>query len=128
MNKITVFGRLTRDPEMRTTQSGVEMCSMSVAVNRRKKQDGTQEADFFNVTAFGKQAELCGQYLAKGRQVLFTGRMESSRRDKDGQSITYWNLVLEEMDFVSDGNKSTVTPQATAKYTPAEIPDDDLPF
>ena len=146
MNKITICGRLTRDPETRTTSTGNQMVTMGVAVNRRRKPDGQQEADFFDVMAFGKQAELCAQYLQKGRQVLITGRMEASRYEKDGQKRTYWNLMLDEVEFIGSKNDSATPseygsyPQRNASSThnsaPAnyaheeftEVPDDDLPF
>ena len=121
MNKITICGRLTRDPEMRTTNAGGQMATLSIAVNRRKKPDGTQETDFFDALAFGKLAELCCQYLKKGRQVLFMGRMESSKYEKDGQKRTYWNLMLEEMEFLGspgDSGSSSDSTGAAATYAP----------
>ena len=140
MNKITICGRLVRDPEMRTTTTGGRVANLSVAVNRRKKPDGSQETDFFDVMAFGKLAELCSQYLNKGRQVLLTGRMEASRYEKDGQKRTYWNLMLEEMDFIgsrgdtglySDPPASAFPSGAAVNCVPSDFteePDDGLPF
>ena len=76
MNKLTIIGNLTRDPELRTTASGVNVCSFTVAVNRRNRRDdqnGQPEADFFRVTAWRQLADICSKYLAKGRKVCVVG-------------------------------------------------------
>ena len=72
MNKVYLIGNLTRDPEMRSTSAGIPVCNFSIAVNRRFKnaQTGQQETDFFNIVAWRQLAELCGRYLAKGRNCL----------------------------------------------------------
>ena len=77
MNKIFLIGNLTRDPELRATQSGVPVCTFTVAVNRRKQgaEAGQQEADFFRVTTWRQQAENCNRYLAKGRKVGVVGNL-----------------------------------------------------
>ena len=70
MNKVFLIGNLTRDPEMRSTQSGVPFCNFSIAVNRRFRnaQTGQQETDFLNIVAWRQLAELCGRYLTKGKK------------------------------------------------------------
>ena len=78
MNKLTIIGNLTRDPQLRTTQTGVNVCDFTVAVNRRQsaqqRQNGQQpEADFFRVTAWRELGENCSKYLAKGRKVAVVG-------------------------------------------------------
>lgn len=78
MNKVFLIGNLTKDPEMRSTQSGVAVCNFSIAVNRRfKNANGEQETDFLNVIAWRQLAELCGKYLAKGRKVAVTGSIQT---------------------------------------------------
>lgn len=70
MNKLTIIGNLTRDPESRTTPNGNNVCTFTVAVNRRRSQNSNQpEADFFRVSVFGVMGENCQRYLAKGRKV-----------------------------------------------------------
>ena len=76
MNKLTIIGNLTRDPELRTTANGVNVCDFTVAVNRRRRNDnqgGQPEADFFHVTAWRERGELCAKYLAKGKKVCIIG-------------------------------------------------------
>ena len=123
MNRIIIKGRLTRDPEMKTGGSGVEFCKFTVAVDRRngKKE---KEADFFDCTAFGKTGAAISQYMAKGREILVEGRMESSRSEKDGQKRTYWGLTVETFEFC--GNKGDSAP-VQAEPIPVEAPED-LPF
>lgn len=86
INRVVLVGRLTRDPELRQTTTGKDVCSFSIAVNKRfKPQDGSPDADFFNITAWGKTAEFVANYLNKGRLVAVDGRLQQSRfTDKDG--------------------------------------------
>ena len=101
MNKVVLVGRLVRDPELRTTGTGRSVCSFSLAVDRRFKQDGQPTADFFNIVAWGKQAELISQYLGKGRQIALSGRLQSrSYMAKDGSKRYVTEVVLEEFDFI----------------------------
>lgn len=86
LNRAMIIGNLTRDPEVRKTSTGQSVCSFSVATNRNwTGQDGTKQeaSDFHNVVAWGKLAEICGQYLTKGRKVYVDGRMQT--RDWEGQ-------------------------------------------
>lgn len=79
MNKLTIIGNLTRDPESRTTPNGNNVCTFTVAVNRRRSQNSNQpEADFFRVSVFGVVGENCQRYLAKGRKVAVVGRVSAS--------------------------------------------------
>ena len=129
MNKMIIMGRLTKDPELRTASTGMPVAAMTVAVDRRKKQDGTRETDFFSVKAFGRLAEICAENFQKGGQVLSTGRMESGSYEKDGQKRTYWEMILEEFDFLHS-RESALAPGMTANSAciPAAVPDEDLPF
>ena len=95
MNKVFLIGNLTRDPETRTTQGGTTVCSFTIAVNRRMKQDGQQETDFLNIVAWQKLGELCQKYLAKGRKCSVVGRIQtSSYLAKDGSKRTAWDDTL----------------------------------
>ncbi|MGL4282751.1 single-stranded DNA-binding protein [Eubacterium aggregans] len=101
MNKVMLVGRLARDPELRTTGTGKSVCSFSVAVDRRFKQEGQPTADFFTVTAWERQAEIINQYFGKGRQIALSGRLQSRSYDaKDGSKRYVTEVVLEEFDFI----------------------------
>ena len=106
VNKIIIVGNLGRDPEVRYSQSGMAICSFSVAVTERKK-DGEQWKDhteWFRVKSFGKQAENAGQYLQKGKQVYVEGRLEQSKyKDKEGQERTSVDVIANTIQFLGGG-------------------------
>jgi len=93
------MGRLARDPSVFTPPSGTTFARMTLAVDRRKKKDGTQEADFPSVVAWGKTAEFCEKYLAKGKKILVEGRIQTGSYEKDGQKIYTTDVVAENIEF-----------------------------
>jgi single-strand DNA-binding protein len=108
-NKVIIAGNLTRDPELRYTPSGMAIAKFGLAVNRRwKDQNGEQkeETTFVDVDAFGKQAELIGQYMKKGRPLLVEGRLRlDTWEDKQTQQKkSKLGVVLEGMTFLDSGN------------------------
>ena len=125
MNKVFLIGNLTRDPEMRSTQSGVAVCNFSIAVNRRfKNASGEQETDFLNVIAWRQLAELCGKYLAKGRKVAVTGSIQTRQYEaKDGSKRTAWDIVADEVEFLTTQNQQSSTQSAPGAYTTAASKD-----
>lgn len=140
MNKVILVGRLTKDPELRTTTSGKSVATFTVAIDRKFKQDGQPDADFFNIVAWGRQAEVISQYLGKGRQIALTGRLQTrSYNAQDGSKRYVTEVVLDEFDFI--GSKQNNEPQTPVKaqestqsfdlgdddfYLKAD--DDDVPF
>lgn len=137
MNKVYMIGNLTRDPELRSTQMGVSVCSFSIAVNRRfKGADGKNETDFFNVTAWRQLGELCQQYLAKGRKVAVVGSIQSrSYQAADGSKRIAFDIVADEVEFLSPAQGREEQSEYRAPV-PAEpntqgytvVEDEDLPF
>ena len=103
MNKVILMGRLTRDPEIRYSQSDSNMAiaKFSLAVDRRYKKQGDEViADFFNCTAFGKQGEFVEKYLKKGTKIVVTGRIQNDNyTNKDGQKVYSVQIIVEEMEF-----------------------------
>ncbi len=102
MNKVFLMGRLTRDPEVRYTQGERQtvVAKYSVAVDRRFKRDGDPDADFFNCTAFGKQAEFCEKYLHKGTKVVVEGRLQNDNyTNKDGNKVYSIQVITESIEF-----------------------------
>lgn len=107
MNRVILVGRFARDPELRTMNTGKSVASFPLAVDRRFKQEGQPTADFFNIVAWGKQAETICQYLGKGRQIALTGRLQSrSYEAQDGTKRYVTEVVLEEFDFIGSKNDS----------------------
>ena len=125
MNKVVLIGNLVRDPEVRATQSGISVCNFTVAVNRRfKKENGEQETDFLNVIAWRQLAELCGKYLAKGRKVAVTGSIQTRTYEaKDGSKRTAWDIVADEVEFLTTQNQQSSTQSAPGAYTTAASKD-----
>ena len=104
MNSVNLIGRLTRDPELRTTAGGTEVCGMRIAVDRQ-----AEGADYVDVTAFGKLAEVCQQYLEKGRQVGVAGRLHYSEWEADdGSKRSKHEVIAASVQFLgSKGVEST---------------------
>lgn len=128
MNNVVLKGRLTKDVEIRYTQ-GAEpkaYCMFSVAVNRMKKD----ECDFINCKAWGKTAELIGQYFKKGQEILLQGRIEVSTQDTDGVKKTFTNVVAERVEFCgSKGDNQASNADGSAGFTPTNYDEeDDMPF
>lgn len=108
MNKVILVGRLAQDPQLRTTNTGKSVCQFSVAVDRRFKTEGQPTADFFNIVAWGRQAEVISQYLGKGQQIALNGRLQSrSYVGNDGAKRYVTEVVLEEFDFIGSRNQSS---------------------
>ena len=104
MNKVILIGNLTKDPEMRQTTNGTNVCTLSLAVNRRFKDKTTGEtvADFFNVIVWRQLAEICGRYLAKGRKVCVVGELQNRSYDaKDGTKRYVTEIVAEDVEFLT---------------------------
>ena len=133
MNSINVLGRLTRDVEVRYSQSAnpVAIANFGLAVNRRFKKQGEQDADFINCTAFGKTAELIQQYVAKGEQLGITGRLAIDQYEKDGEKRTSTKVVVEAISFVSAPKQSGSSNQEQQGFVPINerlTEEEDLPF
>lgn len=126
MNRLTIIGNLTRDPETRTTQSGKTVCTFTVAVNRR---GGQQEADFFRVSAWNQLGETCQKYLAKGRKVAVIGSVSvSSYTTQNGENRASIEVFAHDVEFLSSKNEGqqNVAPASNHGYT--EVTDEDLPW
>ena len=106
MNKILLIGRLTKDPELRYTQSGTAVASFTLAVNRSfANQNGEREADFINCVAWQKAAEFVSQYFKKGQQMTLEGRLQvRSYDDNNGQRRWVTEVVTEKVEFVGSKN------------------------
>lgn len=103
LNRIVLIGRLTKDPELRHTQSGKAVCSFTLAVDRPYTgADGSREADFINIVVWNKTAENCAQYLSKGKLAAVDGRLQiRSYEDKNGQRRYVTEVVAEAVRFLS---------------------------
>ena len=137
MNKFFITGRLTKDVEKQTTQSGVSVARFSVAVDRNyKDESGNKQTDFFNVVAWRTTADLCANYLSKGRQVAIMGQVQNrSYEDNNGNKRTVTEVIAESVEFMGAKPNTAQDENVGAKSTkrPAmdkleEIEELDLPF
>ena len=145
MNRLTIIGNLTRDPEQRSTPSGATVCSFTVAVNRRGRRDaqGNQpEADFFRVSAWNQLGETCARYLAKGRKVAVVGPVSvHTYQASDGSTRASLEVMANDVEFLSARNEAEndggFAPAAAPAPAPAAEPasagfttveTDELPF
>lgn len=136
MNKVFLIGNLTRDPEMRATANGIEVCNFSIAVNRRKDANGNQQTDFFNIVAWRQLATLCGKFLMKGKKVAVVGSIQTRTYEaQDGSKRTAFDIVADEVEFLTPAGEAPGTRSTAAmqEYKPADsgftqVDDEELPF
>lgn len=126
LNKTVLIGRLTKDPDMRKTQSGRIVASFTLAVDRNfRDSNGERGVDFIPIVAWGKTAELCGEYLQKGRQTAVSGRIQIRSYEADDGSKRYvTEVIAEEVTFLGSKNDNNVSAQLNL----VEDDDEDLPF
>lgn len=146
LNKVFLYGNLTRDPEVRALPSGQQVASFSLATNRTyKNKDGEKQdsVEYHNVVAFGRQADVIAQYLKKGRPVFIEGRIQTRSWEKDGEKKYRTEIVVENFQFgpsapggernfsQSEGarpSKEKADKSDEIEYPAEEISPDDIPF
>lgn len=140
LNCVTLIGRLTADPEVRTTTTGKSVATFRIAVDRAFVKQGEQrQADFITIVAWEGTADFVSKYFGKGSMIAIQGSIQTRNyEDKDGNKRTATEVLAREVSFCGSKNEGSdsVKPNsspATPTYTPApadfeEIPDDDLPF
>lgn len=126
LNKTVLIGRLTKDPDMRKTQSGRIVASFTLAVDRNfRDSNGERGVDFIPIVAWSKTAELCGEYLQKGNQTAISGRIQIRSYDADDGNKRYvTEVIAEEVTFLGSKNDNNVSAQLNL----VEDDDEDLPF
>lgn len=152
INRVVMVGRLTKDPELRTTTNGVDIANFTLAINRNfTNAQGEREADFINVVVFKNQAQNVNKYLSKGKLAGVDGRLQSrSYENQDGQRVFVTEVVADSVQFLepknsSNGQQDNYQQQANQQQGqsqskpkgdnpfanangPIDIQDDDLPF
>ena len=129
MNKLFIIGNLTRDPEMRTTQSGARVCAFTVAVNRRRRPNqNNPDADFFQVAVWGDQGENCSRYLTKGRKVAVCGSVQLNKREWNGKTYADMTVMADSVEFLSPREQAYEPEPGPEGLTEVALPDDELPF
>ena len=145
INRVTITGNLTKDPELRSTPNGTSVCKLRVAVNSRRKDDSGNWVDkpnYFDVTVWGAQGDNCAQYLAKGRPVAVDGRLNWREwEDKQGNKRQTVDIIADSVQFLgsrdapqTNGTVEPDLPADTSDFQPTGVAsggggtDDDIPF
>jgi single-strand DNA-binding protein len=149
INRVVLTGNLTRDPDLRSTSSGLAICKLRVACNTRRRNgagEWEEKPNYFDVTVFGGQGERCSQYLSKGRAVAIDGRLEWREYEVEGQKRQAVDIIADSVQFLGgrddagNGNGFSSSARATESDVPidtgdfetapvaAGVADDDIPF
>ena len=134
LNVVVLIGRLTKDPELRYTPTGVAVCNFTLAVDRAfKNAQGEREADFIPCVVYRKQAESCAEYLSKGKMAAIDGRIQiRTYTAQDGQKRWVTEIIAEDVRFLSPkdggGNRSSGSSSGTHSFGHEVNLDDDIPF
>lgn len=135
VNKVILVGRLGKDPVTKTLEgSNQKLTKFSIATDERwkdKSGEKQQRTEWHNITVWGKLAEICGQYLAKGSLVYIEGKIQSRQYEKDGVKHTAVDIVASDMKMLgSKGDSEPASAGATTEGSPTATPiaDDDIPF
>ncbi|QDX91101.1 single-stranded DNA-binding protein (plasmid) [Brevibacillus laterosporus] len=137
LNRVILIGNLTKDPELRYTPNGVAVATFTLAINRPYSgSNGEKETDFINIVAWRQLADLCANYLAKGKKAAVEGRLQTRSYDnKEGKKVYVTEVVADNVQFLSSqgsqasgssGNNNSDPFAESGK--PINISDDDLPF
>ena len=130
MNQLTIIGGLVRDPESRTTQSGKQVCTFTVGVNRRNDRE---KSDFFRVSAWGELGNNCAKYLAKGKKVCVIGQVSvSTYTAQNGETRANMDVFAEHVEFLSPASQgqqnAPQAPKTDAQSGFVQVDDEKLPF
>ena len=130
-NKVILLGNLGADPEMRYTADGTAVCKFSLATSRKyTTKDGQKQekTEWHRIVVWRKLAEICGQYLSKGKQVIIEGRIEYGSYDKDGVKHYTTEIVAENMTMLGGGRGQEREPEPPFGPPSGGTPEDDIPF
>ncbi|BBM37252.1 single-stranded DNA-binding protein [Pseudoleptotrichia goodfellowii] len=137
MNQVLLIGRLTKDPELKYSQSGKAFCRFSIAVT---KEFNRNETDFFDCVAWNKTAEIIAEYMRKGKKIAIQGRLETGSYEKEGRNIKTYSIIVDKFEFVDSAGgqgqqqSSSYSQGTQPKETFADndndeiMDDDDFPF
>ena len=133
INSVSFVGNITFDPELKATQSGMQILSFNVAINEKKKNNSTGEWEdapvFVGCTMFGKRAESISRYISKGSRVAVDGRLHYSQWEKDGEKRNKLDVIVDNIEFMSrKGENTNQSSSAGATTQIADVYDEDVPF
>jgi single-strand DNA-binding protein len=132
-NSVILVGSLTRDPEVKFLQSGTAVCELGLAINERVKRgdEWVEDVCFVDVTLFGRQAEVAGEYLSKGAPVLIAGRLKYEQWEKDGQKRSKLKVVAEKLQMLGQRQRSEDSQERQERpqeQSQVPVTDSEIPF
>lgn len=123
MNRVVLVGRLARDPELRTTPSGVSVCNFTVACDRRYTQNGERQADFINCIAWRQSGEFVSRYFTKGNRIALEGSIQTrSWDDQNGNKRYATEVVVDHVEFAQSKSEGGFAPQGMPSAAPVAAP------
>ncbi len=125
MNNVTLIGRLTKDPDLKTTQSGLSVCRFTVAVDRPYSKE--KQTDFINCLAWRQTADFICKYFAKGQRIALIGSIQTGSYEKDGSKVYTTEVNVSSVEFC-ESKKQNETAQTNEATEEIPLVDDDLPF
>ena len=129
MNFIAIHGRLVRDPEIRQTQSGVSVTTITVAVDRSYSAGGEKQTDFFDCVFWRQSAEFVSKYFSKGKEIIVHGEMQSRKwQDKDGKNRISWEIQNAHAEFCGGKSESSAHTEPASDFSVIDDTDSSLPF
>ncbi len=132
MNKVILIGRLTKDPELRYTNSGKAVANYTLAVDRDYKKEGQPDADFIRCVAYDKGGEFAGKYLKKGTKIAIVGHIQTGSYEKNGQKVFTTDVIVEHHEFCESkkqgGNMDDLAQFGNVTFTEEVGEDGELPF
>jgi single-strand DNA-binding protein len=129
INNVVLIGRVTFDPEMRTTPTGLAVCNIGIAVERDYKNDqGNKETDFFSIVVWKKLAESVYQYVGKGSLIGVSGRLQSRKYERNGENRTSVEIVAESIQFLDRKKSGKNTGGENTGGESPPVDESDLPF
>ena len=126
MNQVTIMGRITKDLDLRTAQTGNNFMSFTVAVDRKFSKE--KETDFISCKAFGKTAENIAKFFGKGRLIIVEGRIQTGSYEKDGQKIYTTDVIVDSFHFTGEKKQESDNPGWVAEAIANTTDDSELPF
>ena len=129
MNFIAIHGRLVRDPEIRQTQSGVSVTTITVAVDRSYSAGGEKQTDFFDCVFWRQGAEFISKYFSKGKEIIVQGEMQSRKwQDKDGNNRISWEIQNAHAEFCGGKGDNSAPTEPASDFSVIDDTDSSLPF
>jgi single-strand DNA-binding protein len=127
MNRVMLIGRLGKDPELRYTPSGIALAKFTLATDRWKRKGEEQPQDWHRITVWSKLAEICAQYLTKGKQVMIEGRIEYGSFEKDGVKHYTTDIIADNLEMLG-GRGESEPGEVREPSRPAGLEEGDIPF